>query len=415
MKKLLLTKILLLSILFTCTGQTIVNQSSANSYLNYLGGIGPQLVFKVPIRDGSPVYPNVPYIGRIEFKNTDSTLSYHNGVSWQKIMTSKMSADSMIMIKKKMDTIKQEVNLKIPISRILNIDGDVNDLSVNRTYNTKPDWLNIKNKPNIPTNTNQLINGANFIDVASASLTFQPLLGYIPIPNTRTINGKVLSNNISINKADVGLGNLDNTSDINKPISTLTQIALDNLSSSLSNKQDALVSGNNIKSINGNSILGSGNISLATGGVTSVGILSNDFDINGSPITSSGNITVNLKPSGVVAGNYGAVNVDTKGRVLSGKRLEFYSGTTSGTSGGVALGQYTITYSTPYSLLPNVQPVIRNQSNPQQFCALTNSTTTGFTITVYQRNTVNLLSTELLLGATVPTNNISVDVMVTEK
>lgn len=47
---------------------------------------------------------------------------------------------------------------------------------------------------------------------------------YVPI--TRTINGKELSSNISITKSDVGLGNVDNTSDVNKPISNATQTEL---------------------------------------------------------------------------------------------------------------------------------------------------------------------------------------------
>ncbi len=57
-------------------------------------------------------------------------------------------------------------------------------------------------------------------------------------------------------KSDVGLGNVNNTSDADKPVSDLTQAALNG-------KQDKLVSATNIKTINGNSILGSGNIQLA--------------------------------------------------------------------------------------------------------------------------------------------------------
>lgn len=41
-----------------------------------------------------------------------------------------------------------------------------------------------------------------------------------------TINGKKINTNPSLVKADVGLGNVDNTSDANKPISTATQNAL---------------------------------------------------------------------------------------------------------------------------------------------------------------------------------------------
>jgi len=63
----------------------------------------------------------------------------------------------------------------------------------------------------------------------------------------------------TLDKTAVGLGNVDNTSDANKPISTATQTAL-------SAKQDTLVSGTNIKTINGDSILGSGNLVVSGGG-----------------------------------------------------------------------------------------------------------------------------------------------------
>lgn len=42
------------------------------------------------------------------------------------------------------------------------------------------------------------------------------------------------SNPHSVTKAQVGLGNVDNTSDVNKPISTATQSALDAITSQLS-------------------------------------------------------------------------------------------------------------------------------------------------------------------------------------
>lgn len=64
------------------------------------------------------------------------------------------------------------------------------------------------------------------------------------------------SNPHSVTKTQVGLGNVDNTSDMNKPISTATQAALDA-------KQASLVSGSNIKTLNGQNILGSGDLSFA--------------------------------------------------------------------------------------------------------------------------------------------------------
>ena len=70
-----------------------------------------------------------------------------------------------------------------------------------------------------------------------------------------TINGHPLSSNVVLTKSDIGLGNVDNTSDLNKPISTATQNALNA-------KQDTLVSGTNIKTINGTSLLGSGDVTI---------------------------------------------------------------------------------------------------------------------------------------------------------
>ena len=58
---------------------------------------------------------------------------------------------------------------------------------------------------------------------------YKELLKYVPI--TRKVNGYALDKDIWLNKADVGLGNVDNTSDLDKPISTATQEALDNLES----------------------------------------------------------------------------------------------------------------------------------------------------------------------------------------
>ncbi len=75
-------------------------------------------------------------------------------------------------------------------------------------------------------------------------------------------------------KTALALNNVDNTSDANKPVSSATQ-------SALNAKQDTLVSGTNIKTINGTSVLGSGNIAISSavawGGVT--GTLSNQTDL----------------------------------------------------------------------------------------------------------------------------------------
>lgn len=102
-------------------------------------------------------------------------------------------------------------------------------------------------------------------------------------PVTSSISSHVSNNSNphSVTKAQVGLGSVDNTSDANKPVSAATQTALDGkaatshthsianvtgLQASLDSKQATLVSGTNIKTINGTSLLGSGDIPVSGGG-----------------------------------------------------------------------------------------------------------------------------------------------------
>lgn len=53
------------------------------------------------------------------------------------------------------------------------------------------------------------------------------------VPSTRTVAGKALSADVTLVKADVGLPNVDNTSDANKPISSATQTALNGKQASM--------------------------------------------------------------------------------------------------------------------------------------------------------------------------------------
>lgn len=59
-----------------------------------------------------------------------------------------------------------------------------------------------------------------------------------------------------VTAAMVGLGSVNNTSDAAKPVSTAQQTALDA-------KQATLVSGTNIKTVNGSTLLGSGNLAVS--------------------------------------------------------------------------------------------------------------------------------------------------------
>lgn len=79
------------------------------------------------------------------------------------------------------------------------------------TVATTGAYSSLSGLPTIPTNTNQLTNGANFITAAQA-----------PVQSVQGFTGAVV-----LTKTDIGLGNVDNTSDINKPTSTAQQASID--------------------------------------------------------------------------------------------------------------------------------------------------------------------------------------------
>lgn len=149
-----------------------------------------------------------------------------------------------------------------------------------------------------------------------------------------------------LNKELIGLGEVDNTSDADKPVSDATLAALDE-------KAD-------IDSLS----------LVATTG---------DYD-----------------------------DLENKPTIPTAKRVETFLGNTDSS------GNYTVTYDTPFDVVPDVQPQIQ-AGTPSQVARITSSTTTGFTVQVTQRNTVSLLGVEVLLGTTVVVNNSLVSVLVTER
>lgn len=73
------------------------------------------------------------------------------------------------------------------------------------------------------------------------------------VDKTVKINNKSLSTDIVLNKTDIGLSNVDNTSDLNKPISTATQSALNSISSGIGNANPTDIPSASINTYNANS------------------------------------------------------------------------------------------------------------------------------------------------------------------
>lgn len=101
---------------------------------------------------------------------------------------------------------------------------DKTDVGLGNVDNTSDANKPISNATQLALNAKyDASNPAGYVNAAQASAA-------APVQSVNTKTGAVV-----LNKSDVGLGNVDNTSDLNKPISTATQNALN----SISNKLDA--------------------------------------------------------------------------------------------------------------------------------------------------------------------------------
>lgn len=128
------------------------------------------------------------------------------------------------------------------------------------------------------------------------------------VSTTRTVAGHALSSNVTISASDVGLGNVNNTSDANKPISTATQAALDAKSGSAIVTNSAPTTGQTVSAGTGKvnetlyitpaGTLLALTISLPTSANSSVGQVVRGFI---SQIITT--LTVNVSGSGTIVGS----------------------------------------------------------------------------------------------------------------
>jgi hypothetical protein len=125
--------------------------------------------------------------------------------------------------------------------------------------------------------TNAVISASDSVLVAFGKLQAQITANL----STLTSHTSNTSNPHATTKAQVGLGNADNTSDANKPVSTATQTALNA-------KQDTLVSNTNIKTVNSTTLLGSGDIAVQPTLVSGTSIKT----VNSNSLLGAGDVAV---------------------------------------------------------------------------------------------------------------------------
>lgn len=119
-------------------------------------------------------------------------------------------------------------------------------------------------------------------------------------------------------------------------------------------------------------------------------------------IQEQGYITMSDLPP-LFSGDY--IDLTNKPTIPTVRRMETFSGVTN------ASGLFTVTYSTPYSVIPDVQPQLTS-GTPSQVARITANSVNGFTVTVTNRASVNLLGIDVLLAATVVVASAPVSVLV---
>lgn len=134
-------------------------------------------------------------------------------------------------------------------------------------------------------------------------------------------------------------------------------------------------------------------------------------DVTGlSTVATSGAYSdLSGKPTLSTVATSGSYNdLSNKPTIPTVRRVETYLGTTN------ASGNYTVVYSQAFPTTPDVQPQtqagVANQS-----VLITASTTTGFTIQVVVRASINILGSDVLLASVTPVNGASVSVLVTAR
>lgn len=136
----------------------------------------------------------------------------------------------------------------------------------------------------IPTKTSDLNNDSGFTTIADVT---RALSGYQPLlesgTNIKTINGNSILGSGNI---DIQGGGGSYTAGDNISISPDNKISVTGITELIATKQNQLINQFNIKSINNQSLLGSGNINIS-GGSTSVGFKSTAFKRSNTAITAT--------------------------------------------------------------------------------------------------------------------------------
>lgn len=133
--------------------------------------------------------------------------------------------------------------------------------------------------------------------------------------------------------------------------------------------------------------------------LAAVALSGNYTDLSGKPTIPAAQIQSDWTQASSGAADY----VKNKPTIPTMRRVETYLGSTDGS------GNYTVTYGTSFSNVPDIQPQLQGGSNTQ-LIKITSTTTSGFTVNVQNRT-----DTLGLLPSYAAVSGVSVGVLVTER
>lgn len=238
--------------------------------------------------------------------------------------------------------------------------------------------------------------------------------GMVTVDDTGKIAPMLISN-LVLNKSQVGLSNVDNTSDMNKPVSTAQEVAIALRQNQLNGTGFVKATGTNISYDNSTYYLASNpNNYINQSGARSAISLTTTGSGSASYSSSTGVLNIPVAPTvSGATGTYGQTTV-SNGLVASGKRIEHYTGTTD------VNGNYSVTFSVAYSTTPTIQAQLIG-GNDLTFFRVTSRTTTGFNVYCFSRASITslpilgVLTSALLGSAATPVQNATFDVTIQEK
>lgn len=154
------------------------------------------------------------------------------------------------------------------------VSPEVGDYNADQITETTRKFVTEADKSSWTAKQDALVSGVNLKTINSQSLLGAgniTITGGAGGGSVSSVNGVLPDGlgNVQISKSDIALSQVDNTSDLDKPISTATQLALNG-------KQATLVSGTNIRTVNGTPLLGSGNIDISAVVDSSYTVVSRD-------------------------------------------------------------------------------------------------------------------------------------------